>query len=142
MEANRLVQTGGFSYKGRVLGVLAMSRSLGDHGLKDYVIAEPFVRDTRVDIDDSLRKIFVIVACDGLWDVMTDEEAVERVAAWTGDEEDVAQDLVNEALRRRTSDNVTVLVAWLLNREEDIDTMDEEPRLSSATAAIPTEVMR
>lgn len=88
---------------------------MGDFCLKDMVLGEPYVRETFLDFDRvaSTKKAFVILACDGLWDVMTDREATERVAAWQGDPHDVAQDLVNEGLRRQTADNLTCIVAWL-----------------------------
>eukprot|EP00897_Mesotaenium_endlicherianum_P003802 jgi/Mesen1/344/ME982939C10583 len=46
-----------------------MSRAIGDRCLKPYVIAEPevVVRD-RAPADE-----FVILASDGLWDVMSNE---------------------------------------------------------------------
>lgn len=55
----------------RVFGVLAMSRAIGDRYLKPYVIAEPEVMCiSRSEDDDCL-----ILASDGLWDVLTNEEA-------------------------------------------------------------------
>lgn len=53
----------------RVLGVLAMSRAIGDRYLKPYVIAEPEVTCTqRTEEDECL-----ILASDGLWDVLSNE---------------------------------------------------------------------
>ena len=91
--------------RGRVLGVLAVARSLGDHGLKEYVIARPYLSSTVVQIeggsfkDDAVRTLpneqqgksdkspytngeFLIVACDGLWDVMKDQEACDIVRSY------------------------------------------------------------
>ena len=114
-QMQRIDKTGGFFYKGRVLGVLALARSMGDCCLKDFVLGEPFVREALLDFArvEGTRRAFLILACDGLWDVMTDREATERVIAWTGDPEDVARDLVEEGLRRGTGDNLSVVVAWL-----------------------------
>ncbi|XP_006645000.1 probable protein phosphatase 2C 9 [Oryza brachyantha] len=61
----------------RVLGVLAMSRAIGDGYLKPYVTSEPEVTVTeRTDDDECL-----ILASDGLWDVVTNEMACEVVKA-------------------------------------------------------------
>uniref|UniRef100_A0A0E0L3C7 protein-serine/threonine phosphatase n=1 Tax=Oryza punctata TaxID=4537 RepID=A0A0E0L3C7_ORYPU len=61
----------------RVLGVLAMSRAIGDGYLKPYVTSEPEVTVTeRADDDECL-----ILASDGLWDVVTNEMACEVVRA-------------------------------------------------------------
>ncbi|KAL4290403.1 hypothetical protein GQ457_14G024450 [Hibiscus cannabinus] len=55
----------------RVLGVLAMSRAIGDNYLKPFVIPEPEVTITeRTDEDECL-----ILGSDGLWDVVTNETA-------------------------------------------------------------------
>ncbi|GLT37707.1 hypothetical protein SLA2020_120100 [Shorea laevis] len=57
----------------RVLGVLAMSRAIGDNYLKPYVSCEPEVTITyRTPEDDCL-----ILASDGLWDVVSNETACE-----------------------------------------------------------------
>eukprot|EP01018_Ginkgo_biloba_P034194 Gb_27731 [translate_table: standard] len=57
----------------RVLGVLAMSRAIGDKYLKPYVVAEPEVTCTqRTDEDECL-----ILASDGLWDVLSNEVVCE-----------------------------------------------------------------
>ncbi len=36
-EVRRIEESGGFVFKGRVLGILAVTRSLGDHCMKEYV---------------------------------------------------------------------------------------------------------
>ncbi|KAL3575106.1 hypothetical protein D5086_023207, partial [Populus alba] len=57
----------------RVLGVLAMSRAIGDRYLRPWIIPVPEVTFmTRADEDECL-----ILASDGLWDVMTNEEVGE-----------------------------------------------------------------
>lgn len=71
---NRIQEAGGrvIYWDGpRVLGVLAMSRAIGDNYLKPYVISEPEVTITeRTDEDECL-----ILASDGLWDVVSNETA-------------------------------------------------------------------
>ncbi|KAK1293065.1 putative protein phosphatase 2C 34 [Acorus calamus] len=57
---------------------LAMSRAFGDYCVKDYgLISEPEV--TRRSI--SHRDKFLVLATDGLWDVISNEEAVQIVAS-------------------------------------------------------------
>ncbi|KAL5567582.1 hypothetical protein UlMin_024157 [Ulmus minor] len=55
----------------RVLGMLAMSRAIGDNYLKPYVIPEPEVTITNRTVDDEC----LILASDGLWDVVSNETA-------------------------------------------------------------------
>ncbi|XP_015575533.3 probable protein phosphatase 2C 24 [Ricinus communis] len=73
-ELNRIQAAGGrvIYWDGpRVLGVLAMSRAIGDNYLKPYVSCEPEVTITeRTPEDDCL-----ILASDGLWDVVSNDTA-------------------------------------------------------------------
>ncbi|XP_023642965.1 protein phosphatase 2C 16 [Capsella rubella] len=66
----------------RVFGVLAMSRSIGDRYLKPYVIPEPEVTFMPRSREDEC----LILASDGLWDVMSNQEACEmarrRILMW------------------------------------------------------------
>lgn len=55
----------------RVLGVLAMSRAIGDNYLKPYVISEPEVTITERSSGDEC----LILATDGLWDVVSNDTA-------------------------------------------------------------------
>ncbi len=70
----------------------------------------------------------LIVACDGVWDVLSDEEAVERVRACTAPipqvraapaKEEAARALVEAALARGSTDNVTALVIFLQPEADD-----------------------
>lgn len=115
-EAERIEKAGGFLFKGRVLGVLAVTRSLGDHCMKDFVVACPYYNETKIDETEKNNNNFptvLILACDGLWDVIEDQEAVDLALSFGGEKADAAQYLVEEALGRGSSDNVSVIVVWL-----------------------------
>ncbi|KAH7294063.1 hypothetical protein KP509_28G054800 [Ceratopteris richardii] len=57
---------------------LAMARSLGDHCLKKFgVISEPTVTYRKLSVRDK----FIVLASDGVWDVLTNDEVVEIVAS-------------------------------------------------------------
>merc|ERR1719487_3059820 len=82
LEAKRVIEAGGHIFNDRVNGMLAMTRALGDHMLKmpvlpnDVVSNIPDITSTDLSPQDS----FVIVACDGLWDVIVDQQAIQLVA--------------------------------------------------------------
>jgi len=86
-EAKRIKDAGGFIGRNkRVNGVLAISRALGDHmlkncggGLNDVVSAEPYCSNTELCDEDR----YILLACDGVWDVMTDQEAIDLVLSKT-----------------------------------------------------------
>lgn len=74
---------------------LAMSRAFGDYCVKDYgVISVPEVTQRRISSNDQ----FVILATDGVWDVLSNDEAVQIVAG-TPDREKAAKRLVECAVR-------------------------------------------
>ncbi|XP_010457921.1 PREDICTED: protein phosphatase 2C 3 [Camelina sativa] len=77
-ELDRIQEAGGrviYWDGARVLGVLAMSRAIGDNYLKPYVTSEPEVTVTDRTEEDE----FLILASDGLWDVVTNEAACAMV---------------------------------------------------------------
>merc|ERR1712039_195147 len=75
-EARRVAQGGGRVIEGRVGGDLAISRSLGDHRLKGKGVS---------GTPDSCSLVHgqaLIIASDGLWDVVSDDEACELVETY------------------------------------------------------------
>jgi serine/threonine protein phosphatase PrpC len=123
-EAARIEAAGGFVSFRRVLGRLAVSRAFGDEEYKQVndqnfnralVIAEPEIRVEQLSPQDE----FLFMACDGLFDVFSSQEAVDfiraRLAAMPCNEQDpqrALQDIVHEAIHgRRSRDNVTALLA-------------------------------
>ncbi|CAK1545186.1 unnamed protein product [Leptosia nina] len=77
-ERERIEALGGIvTYWGtwRVNGQLAVSRAIGDAQYKPYVIARPEVVALDLDGDED----FLVVACDGLWDVVSEDEVALAV---------------------------------------------------------------
>jgi protein phosphatase PTC1 len=74
-EKQRITELGGFVTSDRVNGILAISRALGDHPFKKWVISTPFFVESDMNRSDSM----LLIACDGLWDVIGDQEAVDLV---------------------------------------------------------------
>lgn len=104
-EAKRIMDAGGFVMNNRVNGVLAVTRSLGDAAMKDFVVGAPYTTETTLSDQDS----FLIVACDGLWDVADDQDAVDLIR----DEKDpqvAAARLLQHALSNFSTDNTSVMV--------------------------------
>src|SRR5690349_9700110 len=54
---------------------IAVSRALGDKHMKPYVSHDPDVFSHEISDND----YFVVMACDGVWDEITDKEAVNMV---------------------------------------------------------------
>ena len=101
----------------RVNGNLALSRAIGDRSERPIVTAEPEI--ISVPIEDGVDE-FILLASDGLWDVMDSQDAVDYVKSVLShlqedgyDRDMIATSIVEEALRRGTYDNITVLIIWL-----------------------------
>lgn len=121
-ERMRIQRAGGTVRDGRVLGVLEVSRSIGDGQYKRCgVISTPDVRRCQLTANDR----FIILACDGLFKVFSADEAVKFVLnvlqegsvepkpGLTDKEvrfEAACQQLASEAVRRGCADNVTVIL--------------------------------
>lgn len=73
---------------------LAMSRAFGDYCIKDYgLISVPEVTQRNITSRDQ----FVVLATDGVWDVISNQEAVEIVSS-TPDRAKAAKRLVESAV--------------------------------------------
>lgn len=128
-EQERITSCGGkvLDFNGkRVMGLLAMSRAFGDHCLRDVgVVANPEITIiNRTQYDE-----FVVLASDGLWDALSDEEvcdlaqrcfrrAKERGAAPETAARVAASVLMKAALDRGSNDNITVVVVDLHSGNE------------------------
>ena len=127
-EKARVQAAGGHVLRGRVNGVLAVSRALGDFLYKalpgpperQLVSCAPDVTCRRRDPgqDD-----FLILACDGLWETMTIEQARALVrCAWQlgyTSCSDLAKWLVEFALMAGSNDNISCVVHILETRRLD-----------------------
>ncbi|XP_022175018.1 probable protein phosphatase 2C T23F11.1 [Myzus persicae] len=128
LETKRIEAAGGWVMFNRVNGNLALSRALGDYIFKkndqkkldeQIVIAWPDIEVKPVTKDLE----FIVLACDGIWDVMTNEEVVEfvRFRVSNGMEpEDICEDLMTRCLAPNGQmgglgcDNMTVVIVCFL----------------------------
>ncbi|CAG8434938.1 15389_t:CDS:2 [Funneliformis mosseae] len=108
-EAKRIVDAGGFVMNNRVNGVLAVTRSLGDSTMKDFVVGNPYTTETEITENDS----FLILACDGLWDVCDDQDAVNLIKN-IDDPQIASAKLIEHALTNFSTDNLSVMVIRLM----------------------------
>ncbi|CAM6019924.1 unnamed protein product [Sphagnum balticum] len=112
-ERQRIENAGGvvmWAGTWRVGGILAVSRAFGDRLLKQYVVADPEIQEDTIEkgVD------FLVLASDGLWDVVTNDDAVKIVAeilkAKEADAEKAANELTKVAYQRGSADNITCLI--------------------------------
>ncbi|KAM9425386.1 protein phosphatase 1bb isoform 2-T3 [Pholidichthys leucotaenia] len=138
-EKERIQNAGGSVMIQRVNGSLAVSRALGDYDYKcvdgkgpteQLVSPEPEVCVLeRVDGDE-----FIVLACDGIWDVMSNEELCEFVRSRLlvcDDLEKVCNSVVDTCLHKGSRDNMSVVLVCLpgapkiseeaVKKEEELD---------------------
>lgn len=95
----------------RVNGNLAVSRAIGDAKDKKYVISEAEV--TTVDLDGS--EDYLVVACDGIWDVVNGEEMSDCMRKHFlngGTMVNAAKSVVEFARSEGSADNLTAIVVF------------------------------
>lgn len=120
-EVVRVESDGGFVRAGRVDGDLAVSRSLGDFGYKrdgqrhgrNRVCSTP---DLTVHTRRPGEDEFVLLACDGIWDRLTNRDASDLVHKLIHDEGEtdvglVCEEVIDTALELDSRDNMTCLLA-------------------------------
>lgn len=110
-------------HRKRIDGDLAVSRAFGDFEYKNREDLEPQYQkvscypDIRV-VEVSPLDDVLILACDGLWDVMTSSEAVETVRqiydAGETNMKLVTEEIVDLALNKGSRDNVSAIVLRLV----------------------------
>jgi len=120
-EKCRIEQLGGivrFDGSDHRIKNLSVSRSFGDRDSAPYVTHRPDIFNYKIEKSDK----FIIMACDGLWDVASNSEVVNFVLSNCYDSTlkkrintnvNMAKMLADFALKKRSSDNVTVIVIFI-----------------------------
>ncbi|GAV08203.1 hypothetical protein RvY_17931 [Ramazzottius varieornatus] len=122
VERKRVQDDGGtviFNQGGwRVGAVLTVTRAIGDSGFKPFVTSNPDIRTINLDGSED----YLILACDGLWDELTPEDAMNTTNRFLlrnpTNPDDVAKELADKAKRSGSLDNISVLVVFLQPVEE------------------------
>ncbi|KAK1325581.1 putative protein phosphatase 2C 52 [Acorus calamus] len=134
-ERRRIENAGGivmWAGTWRVGGVLAMSRAFGNRLLKQFVVAEPEIQED--EVDEELE--FMVLASDGLWDVVPNEDAV-TLAGSEDEPEAAARKLTEAAYTRGSADNITCIVVRFHHDKMDDKLGGKENELSNNPGGPP-----
>lgn len=120
-ERQRIQEAGGTVLIQRVNGSLAVSRALGDFEYKNnqnrrpdqqLVSPEPEISYyNRTKIDETIA--FIVLACDGIWDVMTNEELAAFILGRmhvTDDLTEIANNVLDMCLFKGSKDNMSLII--------------------------------
>lgn len=113
-EVERVQKLGGFIKNKRAMGRLECFRTIGDADVDSKIVtAEPEVKSGVIEDCDE----FILLGCDGLYDVLSDSEIVQFVEDLRSQgisAKEIAQKLVDFSISDRYSkDNVTVVLVLL-----------------------------
>ena len=130
-EKQRIKECGGIVINVRVNGTLAVTRALGDAAMKEFISGHPFTTETRLlpPEDDTI----LILACDGLWDICTDQEACDYIQSDIDDPQRCAELLVDFALEQGSTDNLSVIVVRLAGKRADVNDEDSDDQADKST---------
>ncbi|KAJ4828262.1 hypothetical protein Tsubulata_012071 [Turnera subulata] len=139
-ERKRIEASGGYIYDGYLNGQLNVARALGDwhmEGMKDRdggpLSAEPELMTTTLTGEDE----FLIIGCDGIWDVFRSQNAVDFARRRLQEHNDpirCSKDLVDEALKRKSGDNLAVIVVCFQS-EPPCNLVAPRPRVQRSISA-------
>ncbi|KAL9190481.1 hypothetical protein ACHAXT_007692 [Thalassiosira profunda] len=173
-EVSRVERDGGFVRAGRVDGDLAVSRSFGDFGYKNCrerddasssgsshgssspesrQESEP--RDHRVTVHpdilvhprDPSKDEFVVLACDGIWDRLSNRDCASLVRSLVHEEGEtdvglVCEEIIDTALERDSRDNMTCCVVLFPGMEADDTTAGASDRSFATASTASSGVLR
>lgn len=119
-EHSRIDRAGGYVSMRRVDGDLAVSRALGDFQYKDRTDLPPEEQKVTAKPDlivcsrDVVKDEFLIVACDGIWDVVSNDECVAMIRQIFEEGETdigiVCEEVLDLCLEKNSRDNMTALI--------------------------------
>jgi len=123
-EYQRIINVNGWvSPDGRINGVLSVARALGDKALFPFVSSQAFTATyelgpSTTSSDTTSSSKFLILACDGVWDVVSDEQACnvvsEALQRYNGNATIAATTLRDWAYLNGSNDNISVMVIPLI----------------------------
>ena len=105
-EQMRIKSQNGLIVMNRVGGVLAVTRAFGDHALRDSgLTAVPHVVKIPLKPFDK----FFVIASDGVWDELSDQDAVNYCKD-DASAKQISQAIVSAAIQKGSKDNVSCIV--------------------------------
>jgi serine/threonine protein phosphatase PrpC len=117
VEKSRLEKMGGEVYKDSEsvyrIGDLSLSRAFGDGDNAPYISQKPDVFYKKITLETK----YIIMACDGLWDVIESEEIgqVLNDIIKKKNPDNLAVELAKLAIEKGSTDNVSVIVIEVIH---------------------------
>lgn len=144
-EQSRIIEAGGWVESSRVNGNLALSRAIGDFGYKvrekapELQVISAFPDIEEIEVTEDLE--FVLIACDGIWDCLRNNQVLDFVRTRIGEGKEPAQiceELLTKCLApysrgvQTGTDNMTVILVTFLHGKPYADLVQRCRVLSEA----------
>ena len=111
-ERKRLEKLGGkiyfdgYDYR---IETLSVSRAFGDIDTKPYITHIPEIFKIKLNKEDK----FFVIACDGLWDVMSNQEVIDFINNNKNKRCNLSKKLAEHAIEKGSTDNISVIIKFL-----------------------------
>jgi len=117
-EKKRILESGMEIIDDRICGTLMLTRIFGNYEYKKEnenennkgLICEPFI--SKIEIDLSIENQFLILASDGIWDILTEEE-VQNIIKKYQDTQKICSIIIKKCLENEAWDNMSVFAVKL-----------------------------
>ena len=117
-EKKRILEAGMEIIDDRICGTLMLTRIFGNYEYKDEnekdnntgLICEPFI--SKINIDLNIENQFLILASDGIWDILTEED-IQNIIKKYQDTQKICSVIIKKCLENEAWDNMSVFAVKL-----------------------------
>ena len=117
-EKKRILEAGMEIIDDRICGTLMLTRIFGNYEYKEEgekdnntgLICEPFI--SKINIDLNIENQFLILASDGIWDILTEED-IQNIIKKYRDTQKICSVIIKKCLENEAWDNMSVFAVKL-----------------------------
>ena len=122
-EKKRILESGMDIIDDRICGTLMLTRIFGNYEYKEEneeknndinnnkgLICEPFI--SKINIDSNIENQFLIIASDGIWDILTEED-IQKIIQKYQDTQKICSIIIKKCLENEAWDNMSVFAVKL-----------------------------
>ena len=92
---------------------LSLSHAFGDEDNAPFISQIPDIYIKEITTDTK----YIVMACDGLWDVIDNKDLFNLLNFYKKNKSvNYASDLANEALKRGSTDNISIIIIEILTK--------------------------
>jgi len=118
-EKKRILEAGMEIIDDRICGTLMLTRIFGNYEYKENedndsdnkgLICEPFI--SKINIDLNIENQFLILASDGIWDILSEEE-IQQIIQKYNETQKICSMIIKKCIRKSAWDNMSIFAVKL-----------------------------